>query len=217
MSSSGHHASHPQPGELIRESLGLLVLIGVLALAFSGLGKVSAGPLVDSLQEPHTGLSGAKIQEVKAKARERLGAYGVINKDVGLYEIPITVAMAEVAKTPALLGPMNVIDIPLPPGTVVATGGPALGEKLYTEKGCLACHSLDGSKRVGPTFKGIFGRSEVLADNSTITVDDAYIKESLLTPAAKLVQGYPPAMPAFQGQLTDTDIDGIIAYLKTLK
>jgi len=92
-----------------------------------------------------------------------------------------------------------------------------LGKELYTNKGCNACHSIDGSAGVGPTFKGLFGRTEHLQDGSTIVVDENYISESIHEPQAKIVQGFAPVMPSFKGILKDNEVDGIIAYLKTIK
>ena len=91
----------------------------------------------------------------------------------------------------------------------------ALGEKKYTSL-CMSCHSLDGSRIQGPSFKGVFGRQEKLADGTTITVDENYIRNSILNPQAQIVEGYPPTMPAF-GYLKDRDIEGIIAFLKEQK
>lgn len=104
-----------------------------------------------------------------------------------------------------------------------AGSGPAAGEsladygrKLYTSKACNTCHSLDGSKNVGPTFLGIFGREEAMTDGEFIVVDENYIRESILNPQAKIVAGYDPVMPTYQGVLKDRDIDALIAFLKTL-
>lgn len=90
-----------------------------------------------------------------------------------------------------------------------------LGESLYTGRGCVGCHTLDGSKLVGPTFKGLYGKDEVLADGSTVKVDDAYMKESILEPQAKIVKDYPPSMVAMG--VSDEEADALIAYIKTLK
>jgi cytochrome c oxidase subunit II len=92
-----------------------------------------------------------------------------------------------------------------------------LGAKLYEAKGCNACHSIDGSPKIGPSFKGIYGRSDEMADGTRVTVNDDYIRESILLPQAKIVKGYPPVMPSFQGQLNDKQIAALIEYLKTLK
>lgn len=92
------------------------------------------------------------------------------------------------------------------------------GKKLLTVKGCVACHSSDGSKIVGPSFKGIYGKTEtVVTDGSerTITVDDEYIKKSILHPNDDVVKGFSPLMPP--QPLSDDEIASIIEYLKTLK
>lgn len=94
---------------------------------------------------------------------------------------------------------------------------PKKGEELMEHSGCLACHSLDGTPKVGPTLKGLFGRKVVLSDGKSLIADESYIRESILEPNAKLVQGFPPVMPTFQGILKEDDITAIIAYLKTVK
>jgi cytochrome c oxidase subunit II len=93
---------------------------------------------------------------------------------------------------------------------------PELGAKLYQSKACFTCHSTDGSVKVGPSFKGIYGHSVTLSDGTSVTVDDNYIRESILNPTAQVVQGFPPAMPSFQGQLRDREIAGLIAFIKSL-
>ena len=101
---------------------------------------------------------------------------------------------------------------------VKAKGTPVqIGEGLYKSKGCSACHSTTGARIVGPTFKGVWGRHEALSDGRTITVDANYVRKSILDPQADIVATYPPVMPSFKGQLTDDQINDIIAFLKTLK
>lgn len=92
-----------------------------------------------------------------------------------------------------------------------------LGERMYNQLGCSGCHSTDGTIKTGPSFKGIFGKTETMTDGSSITVDENYIKESLLEPQAKVVQGFPGAMPTFKGKVSDKKIAGIIAYIKAQK
>jgi cytochrome c oxidase subunit 2 len=89
------------------------------------------------------------------------------------------------------------------------------GALLVAANGCAACHTTDGSVLIGPTWRGVFGKTEELADGSTVTVDEAYIAESIKDPQAKLVKGFPPTMPAFP--FTDEEIANIIAYIKTLR
>jgi len=100
---------------------------------------------------------------------------------------------------------------------------PAERGKLIYEKGkgagapCLACHSLDGSKLVGPTYKGLYGKEGKWADGQTYTATDDYIKESILNPAAHVAEGFAPAMPPYQGILNDDDIKDVIEFIKTVK
>jgi cytochrome c oxidase subunit 2 len=91
------------------------------------------------------------------------------------------------------------------------------GKKIYETKMCMGCHSLDGSKVVGPSFKGIYGRESKMADGSKVKADDAYLKQSILEPTAKVVEGYPPAMPSYKDQLSDEDIKNVIEFLSTVK
>jgi cytochrome c oxidase subunit II len=95
--------------------------------------------------------------------------------------------------------------------------GPERGKQLYTKQGCDVCHSVDGTPKIGPTWKGLFGKSEAMADGSSHKVDENYLRESMLDPAVKVVKGYAPSMPTYQGKLSDKDIDGLIEYMKTLK
>jgi cytochrome c oxidase subunit 2 len=92
-----------------------------------------------------------------------------------------------------------------------------LGAKLYEAKGCNACHSLDGSAKIGPSFKGLYERNGEFVDGKSYVADDTYIRQSILEPQAHIVKGYQPVMPSYQGQLNDKQIAAIIDYIKTLK
>jgi cytochrome c oxidase subunit 2 len=92
-----------------------------------------------------------------------------------------------------------------------------LGQKMFTTFGCGACHSLDGAANTGPTLKGLFGKMETLATGQQVKVDENYIRKSLMEPQADIVQGFPPQMPSFKGQLSDKKIDGLIAFIKTVQ
>ena len=92
----------------------------------------------------------------------------------------------------------------------------AYGARLYKKNACYTCHTTDGSKGNGPTWKDIYGRHETMTSGETLTIDDNYIKESILKPQAKIVNGFTNVqMPPFT--LNDEQISGIIAYMKTLK
>jgi len=95
-----------------------------------------------------------------------------------------------------------------------------LGERLATSKGCNACHSIDGSKLVGPSYLGLYGSTTTVVTNGEtrqVEVDDAYIRQSMLEPMADVVEGYQPVMPSQKGLLDDNQINALIAYIKSLK
>lgn len=92
-----------------------------------------------------------------------------------------------------------------------------LGAIIYTKRGCNACHSIDGTKIVGPSWKGIAGEMVDCGPAGKVLIDDAYLRESILNPAAKIVDGYLPVMPTYKGELTDKEVDAVIAYIKSLK
>ena len=89
------------------------------------------------------------------------------------------------------------------------------GRALADERGCLACHSTDGTPGVGPTFKSLWGSTVTLADGSARVVDAHFVRSMILHPSATPVKGFEPVMPEFQ--LNDVEIDEIVQYLKDLK
>ncbi|MCC6502038.1 MAG: cytochrome c oxidase subunit II [Deltaproteobacteria bacterium] len=94
----------------------------------------------------------------------------------------------------------------------------ALGKELYATMSCSACHSIDGSSGIGPTFKGLFGKKERVTTNGkerVVTVDEAYIMKSEHEPTADVVVGFQPVMPP--SPLTDEEIGAVIEFIKTLK
>ena len=91
----------------------------------------------------------------------------------------------------------------------------ARGQQIYQENACQTCHSLDGSDGQGPTHLNVFGRQEQLTDGSTITVDEEYLRESIVNPGAKIVEGYNPVMAPYSF-LSDAEVQSLVEYLKTL-
>jgi cytochrome c oxidase subunit 2 len=90
------------------------------------------------------------------------------------------------------------------------------GKLLFNKKGCLTCHSVDGSKLTGPSMKGKYNTLETLAGGKQVKVDDNYLRESITTPNAKVVQGYKPVMPTYAGRLKEKQLNAIIDYIKSL-
>jgi cytochrome c oxidase subunit 2 len=97
-------------------------------------------------------------------------------------------------------------------------GAPGLA--IMKIQGCLACHSSDGSKIVGPTYLNLFGSQQTVIREGTavtVTVDEAYVRQMILDPASQVVKGYPKGlMQSYKGKVSDADITKIIEYLKTL-
>jgi cytochrome c oxidase subunit 2 len=91
------------------------------------------------------------------------------------------------------------------------------GEYFYKSRGCIQCHSLDGVPKNGPSFKELFGKERKFTDGTSTIADANYIRQSILEPQSKIVDGFRPIMPTFKGQLTDQDITAIIAFIKSQK
>jgi len=89
------------------------------------------------------------------------------------------------------------------------------GEKMFQEFGCITCHRPDSGAR-GPNLQGLYGRPVRLSDNRVIVADDNYIRESILQPNAKIVSGFQPIMPTFQGVVTEEQLIQITEYIKHL-
>ena len=90
------------------------------------------------------------------------------------------------------------------------------GRQIFNRNQCSTCHSVDGSSKSGPSLKGLFNARVELTSGSVIA-DENYIRESIEKPQAKIVKGYGAGMPPYQGVLSETDLNELIAYIKTLK
>lgn len=103
-----------------------------------------------------------------------------------------------------------------PSGSPVAVAGDVNAGKALASQ-CLACHTIDGSQAVGPTWKGLYGHEVELEDGTKVVADDAYLIESIKDPNAKVVKGFPKgAMPPYGSILTDENIADLVAYIRSL-
>jgi len=102
-------------------------------------------------------------------------------------------------------------------GDEMAAASAQHGEELFRNVGCTACHSVDGSRVLGPSMLGLWGSERTFEDGTTATADAEYIHQSIREPNAHIVEGFPAVMTAFgESQLSDDDINDIIAYIQSL-
>jgi len=99
-------------------------------------------------------------------------------------------------------------------GQVAGEPAAVTGSKLFQQLGCARCHQSE-SRPLGPALEGLFGRRVELQSGETIVADETYMRESILNPKAKVVAGYQPIMPTFQGLISEEGLHQIIAYLKS--
>jgi cytochrome c oxidase subunit 2 len=96
----------------------------------------------------------------------------------------------------------------------------ARGERLVEERACLSCHSTDGTRLAGPTWKGLAGSTVELADGRRVVADREYLRRAIQDPDAETIKGFPSGLMASvikPGTVSDEDADAIAAYLETLR
>lgn len=91
------------------------------------------------------------------------------------------------------------------------------GRRVAAEQGCLKCHSVDGTRHIGPTWTDLYQRDERLVTGKTVRADEGYLTKSMMDPAADLVQGFPNVMPTYQGKMTPPEVAAVVEYIKSLK
>ncbi len=100
----------------------------------------------------------------------------------------------------------------------VADSAEELGKQLFTSKGCVSCHTVDGSTRIGPPLNAAFGKRVQLEGGLEVLFDDAYFIESVFEPDARIVVGFPSGVePSFKNQIDDHEMKALIAFVKSSK
>ena len=89
-------------------------------------------------------------------------------------------------------------------------------KKLFESLACVTCHQAGAGAR-GPNLEGVFGMTVKLTNGQVVTIDENYVRESILNPQAKLVSGFDPIMPTFQGQVNEAQLMQLISYIKSMK
>ncbi len=91
------------------------------------------------------------------------------------------------------------------------------GERLAAEYGCFKCHTVDGTRHIGPTWLDLYRKTEKLSDGKTVLADEGYLTESMMDPRAKIVAGYQPVMPTYQGKIPAPEVAAIVEFIKSLR
>jgi len=91
------------------------------------------------------------------------------------------------------------------------------GRRVASEQGCLKCHTVDGTRHIGPTWTDLFGRDEKLATGKSVHADESYLTKSMMDPSADIVAGYQNVMPTYQGKLSPPDAAAIVEFIKSLR
>jgi cytochrome c oxidase subunit 2 len=91
------------------------------------------------------------------------------------------------------------------------------GRRMAAEQGCLKCHSVDGTRHIGPTWTDLYLRDERLVNGKSVRADEGYLTRSMMDPAADIVQGFPNVMPTYQGKMSPPEVAAIVEYIKSLK
>jgi cytochrome c oxidase subunit 2 len=93
----------------------------------------------------------------------------------------------------------------------------SLGERYAAQHGCLNCHTTDGRDHIGPSFAGLYNRSQPMADGGTVIADPPYLTQSMMDPMLRIVDGYPPVMPSFRGELDPAEVAALLELMKSLR
>jgi mono/diheme cytochrome c family protein len=178
-------------------------------VAFRPDGTTSRGLMV-----PPPAINSDRVKDLTVGKIYAAIANGVNNDNMPSYaaQIPVADRWAIVSYVRQLGGAVD----EHPPGkaVVVTVASAEAGAALYKSKICVTCHTLDGSKLVGPSFKGLYGKTESTSAGD-VKVDEAYITESIREPMAKIVTGFPPAMP--KQEYTELEVQSLIMFIKEQK
>jgi mono/diheme cytochrome c family protein len=215
-----HHLPPPEPDHVDAGGVtfwGLASFISVLAVVggLSGYFWIEREAAVaDTIEQYGSSPYRAEMDKQRAELNKTITeAMRQVTDGAGpharaqAFAMPVTAAAPAPAPAPVAQEVALVVDAALA----------KKGEALYNnpQKMCSVCHSLDGSKKVGPSFKGLWGRKEKLADGSEVTVNQAYFIRSVREPNAQVVAGYPPAMP--MPVLTDDEVTALMHFVASQK
>lgn len=223
----GHEGDDVNVGCVVSVIVALFISLGIISVALFGLfGYFEANifpqstqPAAQSVQQPpeprlQADLS-TNLQRLNATEDATLHSYGWIDRQAGVVRIPIDRAIDLVAQRGVPGGGGTPQPASTPSGTPTASDAVNAGAQLFVRLGCVGCHRSDGSG-AAPSLVGVFGSQVRLDNGATVIANEAYIRESILNPQAKVVAGYRPIMPQFQGQINETQLSQLVAYVQSL-
>jgi mono/diheme cytochrome c family protein len=220
-----YEASYLNLWTIVLAGVGLLVVIGiVLALTallyslFGFRGTTPGAPGPPTLEEVI--LPGPRLQvapqddlnRLLSTQQARLGSYGWVDEARGLAHIPIEQAMQIVA---AQGFPDRDIVVQPPPVAPDEDGSPQVGEQLFGDLGCTGCHQQVDTQ-LAPAVVGIYNEPRLLESGETIIADDEYLRTAILDPLTHIVAGYSPIMPSYSGRVSETQLEALVAYIRSL-
>ncbi len=121
--------------------------------------------------------------------------------------------MTEARRSPVVAAAQDTPDAAASPIATLAQQG----RTLAVEYGCVKCHSVDGTRHIGPSWLDLYLRKEPLEGGGTVVADEGYLTESMMDPRAKVVKGFDPVMPTFQGRIPGPEVAAIVEFIKTLR
>lgn len=211
-----HHAEDealveaPRKRGMPAPAWGVVVLVLIIAVVAILRGLGGGGETTEAARSMDlTWIEQASLDRATSKAQ--LAEYARVDPATGVYQVPIARAMDLVLADPSLLAGVPMMILPVEGMTPVARG-----EMIFNKlQPCATCHSTDGTPKIGPSMKGLWGRIGKLQGGAPVTADEAYIRESIAQPLARIVDGFAPVMPAVP--VTDEDMTALLAYIESLK
>ncbi|MCI0528046.1 MAG: c-type cytochrome [Nitrospira sp.] len=144
-----------------------------------------------------------------------LNSYDWVDQKVGIVRIPIKQAMKLLIEKGLPTGIASTDEKSKPGGDTGSGSLASEGQALFEEIGCNACHKI-GSRGRGPNLEGVFGKPVPLESGETVVADENYLRESILNPSAKMVKGFRPLMPPYEGRIGQEELSKLIEYIKSL-
>lgn len=206
MSDHDHPLPPPEPDAIKAGGVtfwGLLSFVSVLVATFGLSGY---------FWMVHTEVTGEQNELYPAKAQTE-AVSGIDKAMKSLTESNSMVIQEAKAKPAPVVKPAAPATAPA--AFVVDAKLAEKGKALFTSKTCAVCHSIDGTRKIGPTMKGIWGRKEKMTDGTELYVDKTYFVKSIKEPMAQIVEGYPPGMAALP--VSDDEIEALLHYVASIK